>query len=411
MKSFFYGGLILIFLLDVTGELGRLPVGPVNGLLANDLVVGILMALWLIQKTFVERRWPPSKLWSPFLIFIGIATIALLNGSRFLNGNEVMVSGLYLVRFIEYFLIGMMAFDLSTEENDKKHAHKILNMIIVSGTVLAILGFLQLKFFPDFRRFTAEGWDPHINRLLSTWFDPNFVGGLLAFVVSLCLGKSLEKRPKLWLIASSGIMVMALFLTYSRSAYLALLTSIGIIGVLRSRKILVGALIAGLLLTSVSDRAQERVVNLYHSALSVVSDSVELPDATARLRIESWKNTLTIVADHPWLGVGYNAFGFAQIRYGFVSDIEHHSASGSDSTFLTILATTGILGFSAYLWLWATILIHSFTRRKDPLHLALFAGSMGLLVHSLFVNSLLYTPLLVFFYAAIGTIWSRQKHT
>jgi len=36
----------------------------------------------------------------------------------------------------------------------------------------------SLKFFPSFKdlRMNELGWDPHEGRLLSTWFDPNYVG-------------------------------------------------------------------------------------------------------------------------------------------------------------------------------------------------------------------------------------------
>ena len=218
---------------------------------------------------------------------------------------------------------------------------------------------------------------------------------------------SLKKIPLIIIIIT---LLLALTLTYSRSAYLSFIVGTGLIGLLKSRKLLFGALIACLLLISFSDRAQERINNLYYSAKSIITqEATELPDATARLRVDSWQNTLIIIKDHPILGVGYNAFGFAQRRYGFVDQIETHSSTGSDSSLLTILATTGILGFSAYLWIIVIFFISSLKNKQNPLAMGFLAGTCGLLIHSIFVNSLLFSPFLIFFYTATGLILTPQK--
>ena len=409
MKRFFFLGIVLVFILVAAGELARLSIGPINGVLPNDLLIGILGLVWLSQKIFIERKWTKSILWAPFFVFITIAGISLINGSKELTTKETLLSSFYLVRFIEYFLLAFIVHDLA---QDKIYRKNIFKVIVGSALLIAILGFLQLKFFPDFTEFQEAGWDPHINRLLSTWFDPNFVGGMFALVLSLILGKlSVEGKLKKnsWLIIAGTILLIALFVTYSRSAYLTFMAAVGIIGLLKSRKILIGALIASLLLISVSDRALDRVTDMIHSAQSLITTSAELPDATARLRIESWENAIIIIKDHPWLGVGYNTYSYVQTNYGFVKDLEEHSSTGSDSTILTILATTGFIGLAAYLWLIGAMLWLGFWGRKNALCLGFLGGLCGLLIHSIFVNGLLYTPILIFFYSALGLILPPLK--
>lgn len=403
MKKLFLIGLLTILGFAVLGELTRLHIGPGNGLLPNDIIVAALGGTWLIHKTLIERSWPKSILWAPFLAFCAIATISLLNGSREITAKETLISGLYLIRFIEYFLLTFIALDLS---NNPKYKRIILNALIVSATLLAIAGFIQLKIKPDFGTFEVLGWDPHQGRLLSTWFDPNFIGGLFAFSLSLItaiiLDKKTNKHTKKWLIISGTLILYALLVTYSRSAYLAFLGGMGVIGLIRSRQLLIGIIIASILLISVSTRAQERVVNLYYTAQSLIGIGAELPDATARLRLDSWDGAWTIIQDKPMLGIGFNTYAYAQNRYGFLDDLKKHSATGSDSTLLTIWATTGILGFLTYLWLLGTILWINFKNRSNSLALGMFAGTVALLVHSIFVNSLLFTPLLIFAYITLG---------
>ena len=80
-----------------------------------------------------------------------------------------------------------------------------------------------------------EGWDPHIGRLLSTWFDPNFIGGFLGFILSITIALGLyywkEKRTKLALVLGiiGFIGLIALYLTYSRSGYLTLMAGLGML--------------------------------------------------------------------------------------------------------------------------------------------------------------------------------------
>jgi len=410
MKKLFLISLIAIIAFSVLGELTRLPIGPGNGLLPNDILVATLAAAWLLHKTLIEHAWPKTILWAPFLTFSALALLSLLNGSRELTTQETLSSGLYWIRFVEYFFLAFIAFDVS---KDLKHRTFLINSLIGGATLLALAGFIQLKIMPNFGSFEELGWDPHNGRLLSTWFDPNFVGGLFAFILCLITGLFLDKktntRTKIMLSLCGFILLYALLLTYSRSAYLTLMGGIGVIGIMRSRQLLIGAFIISVLLISVSTRAQERVVNLYYTAQSLIGIGIELPDATARLRLDSWHSAWTIIQDKPMLGIGFNTYAYAQNRYGFLDDLKKHSASGSDSTLLTMWATTGTIGFLAYLWLLGTMLWTSIKNKRNGLTLGFFAGIIAILIHSIFVNSLLFTPLLIFVYITLGLTLTQAK--
>ncbi len=415
MPKIYLLGILVALLFSSLGELVRLPWGPGNGLLPNDLWLALLGGIWLIDKTLIRRQWPKTVLLAPFATFIIIAALSLIHSSAVLAPKEVLISSLYLVRFIEYFLIIFIVGDIGqSEKNTKRLTHGLL----FAGLLVALAGFIQLKWFPSFESFEQLGWDPHIGRLLSTWFDPNFTGGLLAFLAILSIALALNKsKPTPPLFRPHSILyflfavfsLAALLLTYSRSSYLMLVAGLGIIGLLKSKKLLlIGALAITLLLT-VSPRAQERVVDLYYTGQSLFGLTAELPDATARLRLNSWRGAWTIIQDHPLLGVGYNTYTYAQANYGFIDDLKKHSASGSDSPLLTIWATTGIFGLLAYLWILGTILYTTFLQRQNTLSLGVFAGTIGLLVHSLIVNSLLFTPFLVFYYTAVGLVFTSAS--
>lgn len=392
------GTISAIIISTLGGEMVRLPFGPGLGILPSDLFLacGVILLFCLTGWNFFKTK---KHIGTALLLFIAVAFLTWLNGTKALSANESMESFLYLARFTLYAMLFFIAHKI-----EKSKVKTIYNVMLGVGIGLAILGFIQLQFFPSFLELEMQklGWDPHENRLLSTWFDPNFIGGLFAFLIGINCEKLFSKKNnKMKLISACGlgIILIALFLTYSRSSYLALATTIGVFGLIRSRKLVIGLCIVVLVFTAVSQRAQERIGGIFQSVRSLTQEqSGELPDATARLRIASWENTIEIFKEHPLLGVGFNAFKFAQIEKGFLQDENNHAGSGSDASLLTILVTTGVIGFSVFLWLLFTILKETL-RTKNY---GLFAALCGLLVHSLFVNSMLLPFVMIYLWISVG---------
>jgi O-antigen ligase len=206
----------------------------------------------------------------------------------------------------------------------------------------------------------------------------------------------------------TGILGAALFLTYSRSAYLAVAAGIIIIGLLKSRTLIITALIIFLLGIGILPRASQRLTDLTYTISSVVFNTAENPDATARLRIKNWEQTWGMIYRRPLLGSGYNTLRYVKYNEGFVEDPLVHSASGSDSSLLTIFATTGIIGLLPFIWFYFKIFRLSILGWKTPkdsdkkspsifngFSLGMFAGLSSLAVHSLFTNSLLFPQILI----------------
>jgi O-antigen ligase len=115
------------------------------------------------------------------------------------------------------------------------------------------------------------------------------------------------------------------------------------------------------------------------------------PADSARFRFESWSNALQVSKENLLIGVGFNNFKAAQKDLGLLTPEQElsHSASGSDSSLLLILATTGIAGLLAYL---AGLFQPVFMEKK--LNVMVFALTAGLLVDSLFINSLFYPQIM-----------------
>jgi O-antigen ligase len=388
--------LLLIFtILSVPlGQLGRIPGLPEGvGIYVTDVLVAMTVVWWVAHSLAVKRSLKIPKLGFYILAFAFIALLSLVNGARYLESvAEVLVSASYLLRWIIY--AGLYFVVADTQTHLKGVFGKVL---IVSGVVLALAGFVQLALFPDWSLFLAYGWDPHKNRLLSTFFDPNFTGIYLVLTINLLFGWRISaggvKPPAsggagapIWCFYA-GLLVCgtALVLTFSRSAWLAMAVSIFVWGVFKSRKLLIGALLIGFLAYFAVPRVQTRIAG--------GTD----PDDSARLRFQSWSNTLQIAKEHPVLGVGFNTFRYAQAREGLFDwrqPLGGHAGAGSDSSLLLVFATTGILGFLSYLGILGRIGVVGLQSRAI-LKLSVLAA---LLVNSLFINSLFYPPIMLFFW-------------
>jgi O-antigen ligase len=94
-------------------------------------------------------------------------------------------------------------------------------------------------------------------------------------------------------------------------------------------------------------------------------------------KIENYQEGIVLFSKSPLIGHGYNNLSFVR-NY----NPDSHAASGFDGSLLTILTTTGMVGFSLFI-----LGINSFFHQSSLLKKTML---VSLLVHSIFANSLLY---------------------
>lgn len=387
----------------IAGQMIRVPLGA-GTIVISDLILFAVIFAWAFKKSVNrEPLFVKNPINLPLIILDIIMALSLIWAFIFLPRGEVISGSLYFFRFLAY---QMIFFFIQSSIANFKQIKQIFYLIIGAGIVLSVLGFIQLMIFPDFSSMVPEGWDPHIGRLLSTWFDPNLLGGLFAFLALLIIAQILSgDKIKVWRIAALSIFVSALFLTFSRSSLVAFVFGFFVIIMLTVKRswwmLILGATVLVIAFSS-SPRIQERV------------EGILTIDITAQKRVESWSNVLSLAGNNPLFGTGFNTLRYAQFEEGLIPNQEEHSAGGSDSSFLTILATTGIFGFLAFLWLWLSALFVSwklFSQIQNNFNSALGLGIIGgltsLFVHSQFVNSLLYPHILVIVWMILGVaVWA-----
>ena len=357
------------------GEIARIFVGEVS-LTLIDVGVGACVLTWFLFK----RRIPASRLTKPLLIFAGTLLVSLIVNVNRLSFIELSTSSLYLVRWVFYAALYFVILDLASIKNSIK------NWMLLGGSIIVFAGFLQYFLYPDLRNLFYLGWDEHLYRMFSSFLDPNFAGAFFVLFFLFLLEKILVKKESIALKLIALATFAAIVLTFSRSAYITLIIGIIVFLILKRKAVL------GLIITAVF------VLSIYASSILVLKSEGTnlLRTASSEARIDSINKALSIIKDYPIFGVGFNSYRYTQKDYGFIDESKMiiHSASGTDNSFLFILATSGIVGFVAFLNLW--LKIFSF---KDPL---ILSSSLALFINSFFINSLFFPPIMLWMWILIA---------
>lgn len=395
---------LFIFLLIVfpLGQIGRVELGGGVNILLNDVVVFIVVAVWLSQKVVQSAIHSTSSgqalkvqsaIGMPILLFVITATLSILINVGNLPMSEIFIASLYLVRWIAYAGLYFVVSDFK-----KAFKEKIPNFLLLSGFATAVLGLVQYILYPDLRNLYYAGWDEHLNRLFSTFLDPNFAG--LIFVLTFLLGMYLLGRlGELSRLGRFGVILAvitsfaALLLTYSRGSFISFAVGMAVfLGLIGKKKLLV--VFATLF-----------IIGLFLLPKNLEGEGVRLfRTASIEARAQSMTHAVKIFQDNPLFGVGFGAYRYTQVRFGFLTKDEAekiHSAAGTDNSFLFILATTGIVGLIAYLYLWFRVL----GEVREVREKALVVGSLAaIFVHSLFVNSLFYPHVMAWIWILLGGV-------
>lgn len=376
----------LFYLCIVTLSLGQLvSLSKTSGL--NIYLFDVVIAFFALFGTihFLSNKLQDFFISKPLLylyIFCFIGIISLIKPFFSLPFDQFIVSSFYLFRLFIYATSGVVVANMV--RHNLISPSQIIKAFIYSGLFIALAGFIQLILIPDFEVLDPSfGWDPHKNRLASTFFDPNFTGGYLVLCLTLLLHKFNFKKFYKIDVAVAIILGIALVLTFSRSAWGMMAFVILVYGIFKYRLLLSGAVLLAFLAYFAIPRIQTKIA------------STTDPADSAAFRLVSWKNTWDISKDNLLSGVGFNTFRYVQKDYGIfeIDNLGGNSGAGSDSSLLFILATTGVLELAIFL---SFLISHA-----NAGGLFGWAVLIGLLFQSQFINSVFFPQILFFIIACI----------
>ncbi len=123
-------------------------------------------------------------------------------------------------------------------------------------------------------------------------------------------------------------------------------------------------------------------------------------------RLINFKETMFIWSKSPVFGVGYNNTCLGRNIFVKQELLLSHSCSGSDSSILLVLATTGIVGLIVFGYMGIKV-VRSLPKNS---YSVLFLSCLSaLLIHSVFVNSLFYPWVMGWMGILLGIVYSFNK--
>ncbi|KKQ91714.1 MAG: hypothetical protein UT17_C0004G0062 [Candidatus Woesebacteria bacterium GW2011_GWB1_39_10] len=355
---------IFIFLFFVIFPFGQIiRIGILHPM---DVIVG-LGAVHAIIKRFKKPDF--FKYIQGLLV---VATFSWIFGLFIFKQIEVLYGLLYLLRLVaySYFLIYVLNFSAGRSKNKKLLVDSLLTVSVVS----VIFGWIQFFRFPDIKPFFEWGWDMHLFRLVGTFLDPTFLGLIIVFGLLLLIHRCISSwnfKNILFLM----FLLVSLAFTYSRASYLALF--VGLTLFIWGKQILKKIIIPSILfvvLVFVLPTTKNHSIQLFRSFSAIA-------------KVENYQSTLAIFSKSPIFGIGYNNMCVAYQKYIGSQTFTSHSCSGSDSSLLFVLTTTGVVGLIVFIYSISGI---GLSVKHTPNFLVLSSSFLALAVHSLFSNSLFY---------------------
>lgn len=182
-----------------------------------------------------------------------------------------------------------------------------------------------------------------------------------------------RKKYKLWGYIVVALTLLACMYSFSRAAYMAVVASVIVLGLLKDRKLVVIAAVFLFTWQVILPTAVTQRVNMTHDANGKL-------EASAEERVQLWTNAEQTMEHYPILGLGYATF-----QYG------EHFANLRDTHnwYVKVMVETGLVGMCfalALLYNMFKLSIRLYRRATDPLFKGLGLGLILCMVSLVITN-------------------------
>lgn len=310
-----------------------------------DLVLAVVFFVWASRVAAHKDR--EFRAMAPTL---GVLVFVLLAIFSFIAGLSHAPLTANVIRHMGEILLSILTFLLVINAVRTPAQLRLLTaVIIVAACISAVVGIvlyllpeeltvralstLRVVGYPsgtDVLRYIED--DPsQAQRATSMSIDPNVLGGALIFGTTITVSQLFAQAPvlpKRWLGLMALCMATCLFLTYSRGSFVGLAAAVGLLALLRYRKLIwIGLLcLALILLLPVTQTYVEHFVA-----------GIRGEDLATQMRFGEYKDALILISRYPWFGVGFAG----------TPDIDTYL--GVSNVYLLIAENMGVLGLTAFL--------------------------------------------------------------
>jgi O-antigen ligase len=292
---------------------------------------------------------------------------------------------------------------------------RLADALVLTGLVVALYGFYQYLVTGDV--IVVEG----VRRMRGVYPSPNnlslFLGRIVPLAGVLGVWGSRGWRRGFYGVAV-GVMTGALFLTFSRAAWLVgLPVALLFVGLVRGldadarqrRRVLIAATgaVAVVILSVLPFASTPRIASLLDLS----------PGSSTYRRLRLWQASLQMIRDHPFFGVGLDNFLYQyRSRYLLPGAEDDPNLSHPHNLFLDFWTRLGIPGLVALFWLVAAFfrtgwrLYRSTQGATQALALSLMASMVYALAHGLLDNSYFLVDLAYVFMLVAGMMGALSHH-
>ena len=325
-------------------------------LFTGAVQLSIAASAWLLTLTLLlwagvlvsqrERIEVPPHFW-PLLAYAGVTMVSVAASidpvASLGDSKEVL---LFLVVPIVYrFARGPWA-------------TTVASVVITVGAVTAMFGIVQYAIFE---------YDTLAQRPQGSMGHYMTYSGLLMLVIGLATARLLfGHTERAWAALVLPALLAALMVTLTRNAMVGACAGVGLLLVLKDRRLLVAApVVAAVMLALAPAGVTDRIYSTF-----------DLQDPTNRDRFAMWRSGVNMVRDHPLTGVGPD---MVQVVYADYRDAEVVNATNPHlhNVPLQIAAERGLPALAAWLWFIVVTARELFRGWKRTESRALAAGGLA----------------------------------
>lgn len=396
----YYASLILLaympFHLFLAQSLSLITGGLDVWKVAKDVLVGLL-TLFVICMVFAVRR-TSRTFWllSGVLTGYGLLHVVLWLAHRDIYAQSAILGTVYNVRLLCFLVIGYGAVRLYPGLLPLRPVRMI---VFGAATLVALLGVLQYFLPPDILTHVGYGIErgaranfsiddaAGFTRIMSTLRDPNSLGAFLLIPMAMTVLALLQKGPRYREMLCGGalaLMTLALFMTFSRSAWMAAVVTIGLTVLWQYRdRAMVFVKRFGILLVSLIIVGAVVAYSQRHSAF-VTSYITHSSQGSSDIDSNEYhwlfvKQGLDGIAQQP-LGHGPGTAGLASIQNPKGSFL-------TENYYVQIGYELGVFGLLFFVAVQVWLYVRLWRQRSDPLAVVLLASFWGYVL----MNMLLHT--------------------
>jgi len=389
---------------------------------AGQILIGFTLGAWVLGGLAKrELVIPRSPLLIPLMLFVGWAGVTLLWAPDLTFGIPEVI------KWIEVVLVMLLAIDVA----QRRSVQWIMTGVFATAILQALIGIYEARL----RGVGPLGFQlsAGVYRAYGTFEQPNPFAGFVGMVLPIGLALAAyfvvrsawcvfarQREASLWessrftfyvlrfalYAAISLLLAAALFLSFSRGAWLGAAAAIGAMIVFAPKRLWIGVALAvivliglislsgaGLLPSAINERLADA------GTLLDIRDvrGVPINDANYALieRQAHWQAALNMLTDRPWTGVGFSNYQPVYEQYRLLN--WPMALGHAHNIYLNVAAETGVIGLGLYLLLWISILGLTFftIRRAHGVEHAIAIGLLGMwvylgthmLVDNLYVNN------------------------